>query len=169
MAAIAARAMELELNRPDQLLRTMTSVFAGQVAVGPVEISVEILRRGRSMSQCTATVRNSGAEAGLTAVAVFGAERKGFSFVDAVPPDVPDPESLRSFRDPLPAGVEFEFTRPPVPFWERIVDGRSALGRAPWEAFEDGRAESASWFESTSHPPRLVARSTELPPSCCAT
>ncbi|MGB3056407.1 MAG: thioesterase family protein [Acidimicrobiales bacterium] len=155
VAAIAARAMELELNRPDQLLRTMTSVFAGQVAVGPVEISVEILRRGRSMSQCIATVRNSGAEAGLTAVAVFGAERKGFSFVDAVPPDVPDPESLRSFRDPLPAGVEFEFTRPPVPFWERIVDGRSALGRAPWEAFEDGRAESASWFRIDEPPTSL--------------
>ena len=152
VAAIAARAMELELDLPDQALRTMTSVFAGQVAVGPVEISVEVLRRGRSMSQCTATVRNPGSEAGLTAVAVFGAERRGFGFVDSIPPDVPDPETLRSFRDPLPVGVEFEFSRPPVPFWESIVDGRLALGRAPWEPFEDGPAEAASWFRIDQPP-----------------
>ena len=67
VAAIAARAMEAELGEPTQPLRTMTSVFAGQVATGPVEIAVDVLRRGRSMSQCTATVRNPGAAAGLTA------------------------------------------------------------------------------------------------------
>ncbi len=152
VAAIAARAMEAELGEPTQPLRTMTSVFAGQVAAGPVEVAVEVLRRGRSMSQCTATVRNPGAAAGLTAVAVFGAERRGFTFVDAAPPDVAGPEELRSFRDPIPDGVDFEFARPPMAYWERIVDGRAALGRAPWDAFEEGPAEAASWFRIDQPP-----------------
>ena len=65
--------MERVLGHPEQTLRTMTAMFAGQVAGGPVEIDVQVLRRGRSMSQLTATVHNPGAEAGLTAIAAFGA------------------------------------------------------------------------------------------------
>lgn len=60
-------------------------------------------------------------------------------------PDVPGPEGRRSFRDPLPDGVAFQFPRPPMPFWEEIIESRPVIGRAPWEPFEDGRAESASW------------------------
>ena len=70
----------------------MTVVFAGQVATGEVEVEVAVLRRGRSMSQLTATVRNPGAEAGLTAIAVYGTERRGFSFVDVSPPEVTGPD-----------------------------------------------------------------------------
>jgi hypothetical protein len=75
VAAIAARAMAAELGDRSQTLRTLTAVFAAQVAGGPVEVDVQVLRRGRSMSQLTATVRNPGAAAGLTAVAAFGAPR----------------------------------------------------------------------------------------------
>jgi acyl-CoA thioesterase len=130
----------------------MSMVFAGQVATGPVEVEVEVLRRGRSMSQCTATVRNPGAEAGLTAVAVFGAPRRGFSFVDATPPAVAGPDGVRSFRDPVPEGVDFTFARPPMAFWEEIVDGRPVLGRAPWEPHEDGPAEMACWYKPDQPP-----------------
>ncbi|MGZ4704695.1 MAG: acyl-CoA thioesterase domain-containing protein, partial [Acidimicrobiales bacterium] len=87
-AALAARAMAATLDDSGQSLRSLTAVFAGQVAVGPVEIDVTVLRRGRSMSQLTATVRNPGAKAGLTAVAVFGAPRRGFEFTDLIFPDV---------------------------------------------------------------------------------
>lgn len=146
VAAIAARAMESELDQPDHRLRTMSVVFAGQVACGPVAIDVQVLRRGRSMSQCTATVRNPGADAGLTAIAVFGGERRGFGFIDVRPPQVPPPETLRSFRDPIPDGVDFEWKRDPMPFWECVMDGRPALGRAPWDNFEPGPAEVAVWY-----------------------
>src|SRR5436190_8133186 len=78
VAAIAARAMACTLDRPDQPLRSLSAVFAGQVATGPVEIEVTVLRSGRSMSQATATVRNPGSPAGLTAIAVFGTSRRGF-------------------------------------------------------------------------------------------
>ena len=152
VAAIAVRAMEHLLGDPTQTLRTMTAMFAGQVAGGAVEVDVQLLRRGRSMSQLTATVRNPGASAGLTAIAAFGAPRRGFDFTELEMPDVAGPEALRGFRDPLPEGVEFEFDGPPRPFWEEIVEGRPVIGRPPWEEFVDGPAEAASWYRIDDAP-----------------
>jgi acyl-CoA thioesterase len=152
VAAVASRAMARELDHPEQTLRTMTSMFAGQVACGPVEVDVQVLRRGRSMSQLTASVRNVGAEAGLTAIAAFGAPRRGFEFTDLAMPDVPGPDGVLSFRDPPPDGIEFEFSRPNMPFWDSVLQSRPVIGRAPWEEFEDGPAEAAFWYR-IDHPP----------------
>lgn len=152
VGVVAARAMAQVLADSGQVLRSMSVVFAGQVACGSVEIEVDVLRRGRSMSQLTATVRNPGASAGLTAIAVFGASRRGFEFTDLQPPSVDGPDGLRSFRDPLPEGVEFEFDRPPMPFWEEIIECRPAMGRPPWEPFEDGPAECAYWYRLDDPP-----------------
>ena len=154
VAAIAVRAMERVLGHPEQALRTMTAVFAGQVACGPVEVDVQVLRRGRSMSQLAATVCNVGGDAGLTAIAAFGAPRRGFEFTELAMPDVPGPDGLRSFRDPLPDGVVFEFDRPPMPFWEEVIESRPVIGRAPWEPFEDGPAEAAFWYRLDDPPLR---------------
>ncbi len=152
VAVVAARAMAAYLGDDTQSLRTMSVVFAGQVACGPVEIEVRELRRGRSMSQLTATVTNPGAAAGLTAIAVFGAPRRGFDFTDVEPPPVDGPEGLRSFRDPLPDGIAFEFDRAPMPFWEEVIECRPAMGRPPWEPFEDGPAECAYWYRLDDPP-----------------
>jgi acyl-CoA thioesterase len=154
-AVLAARAMAATLGRDDQALRAFSAVFAGQVAGGPVEIDVTVLRAGRSMSQLSATVRNPGAQAGLTAIAVFGAPRRGFAFTELTPPrDVPPPDELRGFRDPLPEGVEFEFERELMPFWDEALECRPAIGRAPWEPFEDGPAEVAYWYRLDDPPVR---------------
>ena len=152
VAALAARAMSATLGVDEQALRSLSAVFAGQVATGPVDIDVSVLRRGRSMSQLTATVRNPGAAAGLTAVAVFGASRRGFEFTDLSFPEVAGPDELRGFRDPLPDGIEFEFERGPMPFWEEIVECRPASGRAPWEPYEEGPAEVAYWYRLDDPP-----------------
>jgi acyl-CoA thioesterase len=152
VAAIAARAMAATLDRPDQTLRSLTAVFAGKVAGGPVDVRVDVLRGGRSMSQLMATVRNPGSAAGLTAVAVFGAPRRGFEFTDLVAPVVPSPEDVRSFRDPLPEGVDYEFKRPLMPFWEQILDCRPAVARPPWEPHVDGPAEAAYWYRIDDPP-----------------
>lgn len=102
VAALAVRAMERVLGDSSQALRTMTAMFAGQVACGAVEIDVQLLRRGRSMSQLTATVKNPDADAGLTAIAAFGAPRRGFDFTELVFPHVPGPEGIRSFATRCP-------------------------------------------------------------------
>ena len=152
VVALAARAMAAELDRADQRLRSVTTVFAGQVASGPVEIEVSVLRRGRSMSQLSATVRNPGAAAGLTAVAVFGATRRGFEFTDIDYPRVDGPDGLRSFRDPVPDDVDFELTFDPLPFWQEVVETRPAVGRAPWEPFSPGPAERIYWYRLDDPP-----------------
>jgi acyl-CoA thioesterase len=155
VAAIAARAMERVLGDPSQTLRTITCMFAGQVAAGPVEVEVQVLRQGRSMSQLSATVRNPGTAAGLTAIAAFGAPRRGFDFTELAMPDVPAPEGLRGFRDPLPEGIELEFGRPQMPFWDAIVESRPAVGRPPWEPWEPVPAECVYWYR-LDDPPLLA-------------
>jgi acyl-CoA thioesterase len=152
VAAIAVRAMERVLGHPEQTLRTLTVLFAGVVQGGPVEVDVQPLRRGRSMSQLTATVRNPGAEAGLTAIAAFGAPRRGFEFTELVMPDVPPADELRGYRDPLPEGIEFEFEGEPFPFWEQVIECRPAIATPPWEPFRNGPAEAGFWYR-LDHPP----------------
>jgi acyl-CoA thioesterase len=142
VTAVAVRAMEAELGTPQQRVRTVHTVFAGQVRPGPVEIEVTVARQGRSMSQARASLRNPGADAGLEAMAVFGAPREGFSFTDAtVPPGIKPPAECPSFRDPPPEGFEraVHFN-----FWD-YVEGRPTLGHAPWEDYEPESSLCASW------------------------
>ena len=150
VVATVARAMAAALGDESQPLRSISAVFAGPVEAGPVVIDVAVLRRGRSMSQCTATIRNPAAGAGTTAIAVFGGLRRGYDFTDIAPPRVPPPHECPSFRDPPP--VDFEHGEP-FAFWDN-VEGRPALGHAPWEDYEPTSSLNAIWhrFDET---PRL--------------
>jgi len=155
VTAVALRAMAAHLDEPDKRLRSVTTVFAAQVPPGPSHVEVEVLRRGRGMSQLTATVAAHGAAAGHTSVAVFGADRPGFSFTDVAPPPVPGPDACRSMRDPLPEGVEERWQWRFAPFWEH-VEMRLALGHALWEQWTPTTSESASWLRF-DQPPRNPA------------
>jgi acyl-CoA thioesterase len=148
VASFALRAAMAEVDDPAQKLRTCTAVFAGQVAAGDLEIDVQLLRRGRSASQVLATVRNVGQSAGTTVVAVFGARRKGPSFVDVSPPNVSRPLDCRSYREGPPPG---EGPGRTAPFWER-VEGRAALGHPPWEHYEPETSEVATWIRFDDPP-----------------
>jgi acyl-CoA thioesterase len=150
VAAIAARAMEAELGT-GQSLRSFHGVFASPVPVGPVEVEVGVIRSGRSISQVQATVRPVGAPAGFTALAAFGQERPGFSYTELEMPRVPPPEECGSFRDPPPP--ESDLTSEPLfEFWRDVIEGRPALGHAPWDTTERGAAEVATWIKF-EHPP----------------
>ena len=152
VAAIAAHAMSTELDVPGQQLRSLSGVFAGQVTTGPVEIDVKVLRRGRSVSQATATVTNVGADAGFTAIAVFGATRPGFRFTDLTYPEgLAEPETYPSNRDPWPeehAHLRWD----PRPFFEEVVESRFVNGHAPWEDYLPSTSEVVR-FERFDHPP----------------
>ena len=150
ITSLSLRAAMRELAAPSQELRSCTTVFAGQVASGMLEIEVQLLRRGRSASQVSVTIRNVGADAGATTLAVFGTARRGPSFVDVAPPVVPPPSECRSYREPWPPGFE---GRPPVPFWTR-VEGRGALGHPPWETWDPGRSDVATWLRFDDAPRR---------------
>ncbi len=145
VASLAARAMEHELAHPDQTLRSISAVFAAPVRAGPVDIDVGVLRRGRSISQLTAGVRNTGSEAGLAALAVFGASRPGFEFVDLTVPDAPPPEECPSFRDgPRPNDLHFNF-------WDH-VDGRAVTGHAPGDDWVPTSSEQILWYRFDEPP-----------------
>ena len=151
VAATAARAMEAALGEPAQQLRSLNGVFAGRVAHGPVDIAIEVLRRGRSMSQVRVALRNPGADAGFDALAVFGAEREGFSFTDARVPDGVIPVAdCPSYRDPPPP--DFALDHEPFPFWFH-VEGRPCIGHAPWEDYEPESSLRAQWYRFDD-PPR---------------
>ena len=150
ITSLSLRAAMRELAEPSQELRSCTTVFAGQVASGSLEIEVQLLRRGRSASQVSVTIRNVGEHAGATTLAVFGTARRGPSFVEVAPPVVPPPSECRSYREPLPPGFE---DRAPVPFWTR-VEGRGALGHPPWETWDPGRSDVATWLRFDDAPRR---------------
>ena len=154
MAAIAGAAMARELGdgAGDQLLRTLTTVFAAPVPAGPVTVDVSVLRRGRSMSQASATVRAAGAATGHTTVAVFGADRPGFEFTDLAMPEVDAPEDCPSFSDPPPPGVELA-EGPVIPFWQH-TEGRPALGHAPWDDWVPDTSSCAAWYRFDEPPLR---------------
>jgi acyl-CoA thioesterase len=148
IASLALRAAGLEVAYPEQSLRTSTTVFAGQTAAGALEIEVQVLRRGRSATQILSTIRNEGAQAGATVLAVFGSPRRGPSFVDVAPPVVPPPAACHSYRDPPPDGLE---PVTPLPFWTR-VEGRAALGHPPWEEHEPTVSDVATWLRFDDPP-----------------
>jgi acyl-CoA thioesterase len=150
VAAIAARAMEAELGTA-QSLRSFHGVFARPVPVGEVEVEVGVIRSGRSISQMQATVRAAGAETGFTALAAFGNERAGFAYTELAMPDVLPPEECVSFRDPPPPEANMP-DGPMFPFWNEVLEGRPALGHAPWDPTPRGAAEVATWFRFEHFP-----------------
>ncbi len=150
VTALALRAMTAELADEGQRLRTLHTVFAAQVASGPVDVDVEVLRRGRSMSHLRAEVRNDDAPRGHLTTAVFGASREGFEFTDLVRPDVPPPQACPSFRDPPPPGFD---RFPLMEFWQR-VEGRPAIGLPPWDDSPRTSSMQACWYRF-DEPPML--------------
>lgn len=150
VASLGLRAATQEIHDPTHLLRTCTTIFAGQVTAGAVEIDVQVLRHGRSATQVATTVRNQGAETGATIVAVFGSTRRGPTFTEGAPPQVRPPLECPSYDDPAPEGVE-KF--PSTPFWTQI-EARPALGHAPWESYQPRSSDVATWLRFRE-PPRL--------------
>ncbi len=143
VAAIGVRAMEMELAIPEQTLRSVNTVFVSPILEGKVIVDVTVLRKGRSISQAMALVRNEGSSSGLIATAIFGSVRDGYSFVDLVAPIVPPPDKCRSFWDNPPRDFHRQFE---PTFWYR-VEGRSAIGHAPWESWEPTTSEKAVWHQ----------------------
>ena len=148
VVSFGLRAAQHAVGDDTQKLRSCTTVFAGQVSAGELDIDVAVLRRGRSASQVAVTVTNPGASAGATTVAVFGGPRRGPTFVDVSPPKVPGPDDCPSYRDPPPPDVEPFETRP---FWTK-TEGRAALGHAPWEEFEPDASDVATWLRFDDPP-----------------
>lgn len=146
VTALACRAMRAALET-DLPLRTVTALFAAPVESGEIEIEASALRRGRSTAHAAATVRNPGAEAGCSALAMFGADRPTFTFTDLEPPVAPPPEDCVDVRNE-PAPEEF----PISPFWDHHVLFRPITGQAPWIEYDSDTSETMYWFRYDDPP-----------------
>lgn len=141
VTAVGVRAMAEALGAPEQRLRSVTSVFVAPVRSGAVAIDVQVLRRGRSISQVSATLRNADQSEGHRLLAVFGTTRRGFDFTESRMPEVPPPHECRSWRDfppELAVGPRFSF-------WDH-VESRIARGHFPWDEYEPTDSERVYWY-----------------------
>jgi acyl-CoA thioesterase len=149
IAAFGLRASAAETGSPASALRTCTTVFAGPVTAGELEVDVTVLRAGRSATQVLSTVRNVGKPSGATTLAVFGGSRRGPAFVDVAPPEAPPPSACKSFSEiPPPPDVE---APEPMAIWGRI-DGKPVIGHPPWEEYEPVASDVATWVRFAERP-----------------
>lgn len=151
LSAIAANAMHTALDDPTQPLRTLTTVFASKVPPGTLDIEVEKLRTGRSISQLMARVRNPGDSGpGHVTTGVFGAIRKGFDYTDIAPPEAPPPEEC---EEPSPPPATYKAWTANAFDHFRVRQVRS---KAPWDTDWEagGPAEAARWIRYAETPRR---------------
>jgi hypothetical protein len=152
LTAVVGRALELERElgastddggeTNTQTLRSIQVVFAEPVAAGPAVIEAEMIRRGRSMSQAAAKVRSASSERGASALAVFGAPRRGDQFQVVNVPDLPPPDRCWSWRE-----IDFTGTAQHVdfPYWQH-VERRNPPLLNPFDPHPGQQTENLSWF-----------------------
>ncbi len=93
LLALVARALTEVTGRPHPV--SMTAHYLAPGRVGPVTITVDLLRSGGRHATATATLRDDRDRALLVTVATTTdlALASGPELVDAAPPDLPDPEA----------------------------------------------------------------------------
>jgi acyl-CoA thioesterase len=92
ISAIILRALTEALDDPERKIRSFTTHFLAAPEEGPVEVRTSIERTGRSMTSMSARLEQEGKPMALS-LAAFSVSRPGFSFDDAVPPDIGPPET----------------------------------------------------------------------------
>lgn len=92
LMSIATRAMEAESG--GRVLISSTGSYLNPASAGPVDVDVEVLKEGRSLSTLRATISSSGRSL-VFVTGVFSDpdnQRSDAHFVLAEPPDLPPPE-----------------------------------------------------------------------------
>jgi acyl-CoA thioesterase len=131
--ALALRAAERTLGRDDLVVRSLFTLFAGQVPAGGVDVEVEVIRDGRSASQVRSTVRPvEGDGAGHVVLATFAAEQHGpIRYAASTPPAAPPPEQCVD-RWATEGPEHPELTGPRPTFFDHF-DTRFVTGHVPWD------------------------------------
>jgi acyl-CoA thioesterase len=139
LMTVAMRAMAAELDDPALRPVSANTHFCTAVPAGPLEIRVEVLRRGNVAAQVRAALSSTLMPGpGLEVSATFGRDRDGIEIVDAEPPPVRPPDA----STPIVPG--------PTDFRPRFLENfECRLGHgAPWwtTGWTPGRACVGRWF-----------------------
>lgn len=144
MKGRVAEALEAA-GKPDGVppLRSVTVSFIGPATTGPVEIEAEVLRVGSNVTQCQATVRQSG-QVVATALAAFGKHRESALTVspEHSVPALPDPTTI----EPFP------YMEKLTPEFYQFVELRQVGGQLPFSGAEShGISGWSSLREAPEH------------------
>lgn len=145
--AVALRAAERELDDAELTPLTANALYISPVTAGPIEIDVEILRRGRAAAQVVAKLRNVGHEGtALHVTAAFGRQvLSEIDYVDIPFPDVPMPDECTP-PPPVPTDSAFSGIN-----FHNQVDWRPTVPFDP-ETWTPGPAVSTSWARLHKEP-----------------
>ena len=100
LMTVAMRAMTAEIADPSYRPISATTLFCSPVPSGPMEIRVEVLRRGNAAVQVRAALSSTRVPGpGLEVSATFARDRQGVDMLGATPPDVPRPEDCPRFEE----------------------------------------------------------------------
>lgn len=152
LMATALRAMRAELGDPSYPLVSATTVFCSPVPDGPLEIRVELLRKGGAAAQLRAALSSTSLPGpGLEVSATFARRRDGYDVRGAeFPAGIPMPAEAASLGEDA-AGNPHTF----FPFFKNF-ECREGQGPAWWRpGWSAGPATYARWFRYLA-PPRLA-------------
>ena len=144
LMTVAMRAMAEELGDLELWPVSATTVFMSPVPHGPLEIRVEVLRRGRTASQVRAALSSTSRPGpGLEVSATFGRDHEGPDVYGIEPPKVPAPEQCDDAGDrAVRRGSEVTLR----PFFKNF-DIKLAHGPAFWtDDWQAGEAHNAFWY-----------------------
>src|SRR5262245_8312410 len=103
LMTVAMRAMHAEIGDPSYRPVSATTLFCSPVPSGPMEVRVEILRRGNAAVQVRAALSSTRIPGpGLEVSATFARDRQGIDMLGADFPDVPLPDAAPLFEEHAP-------------------------------------------------------------------
>ena len=144
LMTIAMRAMMAELSDPTLAPVSATTLFCSSVPAGPMEIRVEVLRRGNAAAQLRAALTSTAMPGpGLEVSATFTRQRQGPDVHGIEAPEVPLPEDCLDADDRASSSA-----RAPRrwPFFDNL-DIRLAVGEPMWRpGWTGGEARTAFWY-----------------------
>lgn len=142
LMTVAMRAMRAELDDPALRPIGANTVFCSPVPHGPLEIRVEVLRRGNAAAQVRAALSSTTLPGpGLEVTATFARERTGPEVLDVAFPKAPRPDDAVSLLDDHPRNPHTRRA-----FFENF-DVRLAIGDPWWESgWQGGTARHGRWF-----------------------
>jgi acyl-CoA thioesterase len=145
LMTVAMRAMAAELGDATYKPVSANTLFCSPVPAGPLEIRVEVIRRGEAAAQLRAALSSTTKPGpGLEVSATFARERGGPDVLGIEPPAVPAPDDCLDAGDR--AVRETDARRDIRPFYENF-DLRLALGEPLWRpGWQAGEARMAFWW-----------------------
>jgi len=128
LMTVAMRAMAAEIGDPSYRPVSANTLFCSPVPSGPLEVRVEVIRRGNAAIQLRAALSSSRVPGpGLEVSATFARERQGVDMLGEGPPALPPPAECPLFDEQGPHRMG------PYPFLDN-VEVRLAQGYPFWAA-----------------------------------